>query len=107
MTWSKPCKSCQCLYAELGAQKIAIPNRILAIHGEFTGIDQGNATKRIIVGRGASSVRASVTATLITDARPIVVSDFSLTLRAAKNPERPQSRASALSQLGRRGRDYR
>jgi hypothetical protein len=65
-----------------------IPNHTLEIRGEFTGVEEGNATKRIMVGfgRGASSVRACVNLTLIADAKLVMVSEFQLNFASGKKP---------------------
>jgi hypothetical protein len=66
----------------------ATPRGTLVIRGEFTGITQGNATQRIMVGfgRGASSVRANVTVLLIGVRGPILVSEFQLSFASGKKP---------------------
>lgn len=60
----------------------------LEVRGEFTSVDQGNRTKRIVVGfgRGASDVKAHVRLLLITDTEPIVVSEFELKSESGKKP---------------------
>jgi hypothetical protein len=64
------------------ADNAAIPAHTLIVHGEFTTINQGNKTKRMMIGfgRGASDVQAHVTVSLTTDAQPVVLSEFNLTV---------------------------
>jgi hypothetical protein len=66
----------------------AIPPHTLIVHGEFTTINQGNRTKRMMVGfgRGASDVQAHVTISLTTDAQPVVMSEFNLKSKSGKKP---------------------
>jgi hypothetical protein len=70
------------------ADDVAIPPRILIVHGEFTSINQGNKTKRMIIGfgRGASDVKAHVTVSLTTDAQPVLLSEFNLKSQSGKKP---------------------
>jgi hypothetical protein len=65
-----------------------VPRRTLIVRGEFTSIDQGNATKRVMVGfgRGASSIRAHVTLTLTTGGPPVLVSEFELRFASGVKP---------------------
>ena len=70
------------------ADDAAIPAHTLTVHGEFTTINQGNKTKRMMVGfgRGASDVQAHVTVSLTTDTQPVVVSEFNLKSKSGKKP---------------------
>jgi hypothetical protein len=65
-----------------------IPAHTLMVHGELTAINQGNQTERIMIGfgRGASDVQAHVTLSLITDAQPVVLSEFNLKSKSGKTP---------------------
>jgi hypothetical protein len=65
-----------------------VPPNTLIVHGEFTAVNQGNSTKRIMIGfgRGASDVQADVTVSLITETQPIVLSEFKLKSESGKKP---------------------
>lgn len=64
------------------------PIQSLVIRGEFLGVDQGNATRRIMIGfgRGASSVRAHVTVWLPLETQTTMISEFYLSLASSKKP---------------------
>jgi hypothetical protein len=70
------------------ADDAAIPAHTLMVHGESTTINQGNKTKRMMIGfgRGASDVTAHVTVSLTTDAQPVVLSEFNLQSKSGKKP---------------------
>jgi hypothetical protein len=70
------------------ADDAAIPPHTLIVHGEFTTINQGNKTKRMMIGfgRGASDVQAHVTVSLTTDAQLVVLSEFNLKSKSGKKP---------------------
>ena len=55
-----------------------LPTNTLVIRGQFTTIDEGNRSKRIMIGfgRGASDVQAEVVVLLTTKGQPIVLSQF-------------------------------
>ncbi|MGD0902645.1 MAG: DUF4410 domain-containing protein [Terracidiphilus sp.] len=65
-----------------------VARRTLLVRGEFTSVDQGNATKRVMVGfgRGASSIRAHVTLTLTAGGAPVLVSEFELRSASGVKP---------------------
>ena len=65
-----------------------IPAHTLIVHGELTAINQGNETKRMMIGfgRGASDVQAHVTLSLTTDAQRVVLSEFNLKSKSGKKP---------------------
>jgi hypothetical protein len=65
-----------------------MPMHTLVVSGEFTLINQGNKSKRIMIGfgRGASDVQAHVKVSLTTDKVPIVVSEFELNSASGKKP---------------------
>jgi hypothetical protein len=54
------------------------PNNSLLIQGEFTSVNQGNRSQRIMIGfgRGASDVQAQVVVSLKTGSQTIVLSQF-------------------------------
>jgi len=62
----------------------------LIVRGEFTGIDEGNRSKRVMVGfgRGASDVQAHVTLLLTgrDGAPPVVVSEFTVNSESGQKP---------------------
>jgi len=70
------------------ADEVAILPHVLLVHGEFTTINQGNKTKRMMIGfgRGASDVKAHVTLSLTTDAQPVLLSEFNLKSQSGKKP---------------------
>lgn len=70
------------------ARDAAIPAHALMVRGEFTTINQGNKTKRMMIGfgRGASDVKAHVTVSLTTDAQSVVLSEFNLKSQSGKKP---------------------
>jgi hypothetical protein len=75
--------------AEIGsATDEEVPPRTLIVRGEFTNINQGNKTKRMMIGfgRGASDVKAHVIVSLATAAQPIVLSEFNLNSKSGKKP---------------------
>ncbi len=65
-----------------------VPNKTLIIHGNFTDINQGNRSQRIMIGfgMGASDVRAHVIVSLKTDAQTVVVSEFTTDASSGKKP---------------------
>lgn len=65
-----------------------VEKNTLIVYGEFTSIDQGNKSKRIMIGfgRGASDVQAHVTVSLMTTPQPILVSEFNLKSESGKKP---------------------
>ncbi len=71
----------------LGPDTMA-PAHTLVVQGEFTAIDEGNKTKRVMIGlgRGASDVQAHVTVALTTGTQPIVLSEFKLKSESGKKP---------------------
>jgi hypothetical protein len=60
----------------------------LEVRGEFTAVQQGNETARVMIGfgRGASDVQAHVIASLMTSKGPIVVAEFNLNSESGKKP---------------------
>jgi hypothetical protein len=60
----------------------------LVVRGDFTDVNLGNETKRVLVGfgRGASDVKAHVTVSLITANGSILLSEFELTSKSGKKP---------------------
>jgi hypothetical protein len=74
------------------AERLAEANQAngpeLVISGEFTGVNVGNARKRIMIGfgRGASDIRAHVILTLIANGRNTVLLDCRINSQSGKEP---------------------
>jgi hypothetical protein len=66
----------------------APPPNTLLVHGEFTGIDEGNKTKRVLIGfgKGASDVKAHVTVSLAAAPEPVVLLEFKVRSQSGKKP---------------------
>jgi Domain of unknown function (DUF4410) len=64
------------------------PVGALIVRGDFTAVNQGNATRRIMVGfgRGASDVKAHVIVSQVTHDKPIVLAEFNLDSQSGKKP---------------------
>ncbi len=64
------------------------PPRSLLVKGEFTAINQGNKTKRVLIGfgKGASDVQAHVTVSLATEQEPVVLLEFNVKSQSGKKP---------------------
>jgi len=64
------------------------PPRSLQVKGEFTAIDQGNKTKRVLIGfgKGASDVQAHVTVSLVTEQEPVTLLEFNVKSQSGKKP---------------------
>jgi hypothetical protein len=64
------------------------PPHSLSVKGEFTAINQGNKTKRVLIGfgKGASDVQAHVTVSLATEQEPIVLLEFNVKSQSGKKP---------------------
>ena len=60
----------------------------LIIRGEFIGVNQGNARKRIMIGfgRGASDIKTHVVLTLVADGRCTVLLDGNINSQSGKEP---------------------
>jgi hypothetical protein len=71
----------------VGGAKIAAPSELL-VSGQFTAIDEGNKTKRELIGlgRGASDIKTHVTITSVTAGRSTVVLEFDMTSESNKKP---------------------
>jgi Domain of unknown function (DUF4410) len=84
------------LITELGKTSIPVasavgsdaPVNALTIRGDFTDVNLGNKTKRMMIGfgRGASDVKAHVVVSLIADKGPIVLAEFELKSQSGKKP---------------------
>ena len=64
------------------------PPRSVQVKGEFTAINQGNKTKRVLIGfgKGASDVQAHVTVSLVTEQEPVVLLEFNVKSQSGKKP---------------------
>ena len=60
----------------------------LTIRGEFIGVNQGNARKRIMIGfgRGASDIKTHVVLTLVANGRCTVLLDGNINSQSGKEP---------------------
>ena len=72
----------------LGASSEAsgLPANTLTVRGDFTAVNEGNKTKRVMIGlgRGASDVQAHVTVSQVTASTPIVLAEFNLNSESGK-----------------------
>jgi hypothetical protein len=61
---------------------------VLIVEGEFIAIDEGNKTKRVMIGfgRGASDIKTHVTVSSITKGKKTVVLEFSLNSASGEKP---------------------
>jgi hypothetical protein len=73
---------------ERAAGADTVPANTLLVRGEFTTVNEGNKSKRVMIGfgRGASDVQAHVTLSLTTKTQPIVLSEFNLKSASGKKP---------------------
>jgi uncharacterized protein DUF4410 len=64
------------------------PVNALTVHGDFTSVNLGNKTGRMLIGfgRGASDVKAHAVVSLITKDGPLVLSVFDLNSKSSKKP---------------------
>jgi hypothetical protein len=65
-----------------------VPPNTLQVKGEFTAINEGNKTKRVLIGfgKGASDVQAHVTVSLATEQQPVVLLEFNVKSQSGKKP---------------------
>jgi hypothetical protein len=66
----------------------SMPGSHLVVDGEFVAINEGDETKRIMIGcgRGASSVKTYVKVSSVTQGRSTVVLEFNLSSESGKKP---------------------
>jgi hypothetical protein len=64
------------------------PAHSLIVRGEFVAVDEGDRSKRVIIGfgRGASSVQTRVAVLLTTNTQPILLREFYLKSESGKKP---------------------
>jgi len=79
--------------ANVPADKTAIaessmPSSHLVVDGEFVAINEGNETKRIMIGcgRGASAIKTHVKVSSVTQGHSTVVLEFNLSSESGKKP---------------------
>lgn len=74
--------------AQRAAGADTVPAHTLLVQGEFTAVNEGNKSKRLMIGfgRGASDVEAHVTVSLTTGAQPLLLSEFNLKSASGKKP---------------------
>jgi hypothetical protein len=65
-----------------------VPEGALMVRGEFTKVNLGNKSKRMMIGlgRGASDVKAHMVVSLMTKKGPVVMADFNLNSESGKKP---------------------
>jgi len=70
-----------------GSADDAAPSELI-VSGQFTALDEGNKTKRELIGlgRGASDIKTHVTITSVTAGRSTVVLEFDMTAESNKKP---------------------
>lgn len=63
-----------------------LPASTLTVRGDFTTVNEGNKTQRVMIGlgRGASDVQAHVTVSQVTASAPIVLAEFNLNSESGK-----------------------
>jgi hypothetical protein len=78
------------------------PPRSLLVKGEFTAINQGNKTKRVLIGfgKGASDVQAHVTVSLATEREPVVLLEFNAKSQSGKKPGAAATVGAGAATLG-------
>jgi hypothetical protein len=61
---------------------------VLLVEGEFIAIDEGNKTKRVMIGfgRGASDIKTHVTVSSFTEGKKTVVLEFNLNSASGRKP---------------------
>jgi hypothetical protein len=71
----------------------------LVVSGQFTAIDEGNKTKRELIGfgRGASDIKTHVTITSVTAGRSTLVLEFDMTSESNKQPGAAITGGSSLA----------
>jgi len=75
--------------AEISSAEDAVPPmHALIVRGEFVAINEGNKTKRVMIGfgRGASDVQAHIMVSLLTQGVPVILSEFNLKSVSGKKP---------------------
>jgi len=80
----------------------AAPQHTLLVQGEFTTINQGNKTKRVLIGfgKGASDVQAHVTVSETTEQQPVVLLEFNVKSQSGKKPGAAATVGAGAATLG-------
>jgi len=79
------------------------PQHALVVQGYFTAVNEGNRSKRIMVGlgRGASDVCARVKVSLITtNVQSVLLSEFNLTSESGKKPGAAEGMGASRAAAG-------
>ncbi len=65
-----------------------VPAHTLVVRGEFVAVDEGDRSRRVMIGfgRGASSVQTRVILLLTTETQPILLKEFYLKSESGKKP---------------------
>jgi hypothetical protein len=87
--------------AAQGADSPEPPNTLL-VRGEFTAINEGNKTKRVLIGfgKGASDVQAHVTVSLAAEQQPVVLLEFNVKSKSGKKPGAAATVGAGAATLG-------
>ncbi len=74
----------------------------LVVQGDFTLVDQGNKTKRLLIGfgKGASDVQAHVTVSRLTANQPLVLLEFKVQSKSGKKPGAAATVGAGAATLG-------
>lgn len=88
--------------AAAGPAGSSLPPRTLFVNGEFTTINQGSRTKRVLIGfgKGASDVQAHVTVSLTTEQQPVVLVEFNVKSQSGKKPGAAATVGAGAATLG-------
>ncbi|HYL06868.1 MAG TPA: DUF4410 domain-containing protein [Thermoanaerobaculia bacterium] len=79
------------------------PPHTLLVQGEFTAVNEGNKTKRVLIGfgKGASDVQAHVTVSLATEEpQPTVLLEFNVKSQSGKKPGAAATVGAGAATLG-------
>jgi hypothetical protein len=78
------------------------PPHALLVQGEFTAINQGNKTKRVLIGfgKGASDVQAHVTVSEATEQQPTPLLEFNVKSQSGKKPGAAATVGAGAATLG-------
>lgn len=66
--------------------QVGVPANTLIVHGQFTAVNEGNKSMRVMIGFGAGDVQAGVRVSLMTETQPIMLSEFKLKSQSGKKP---------------------
>jgi hypothetical protein len=80
----------------------AAPPHTLLVQGEFTAINEGSKTKRILLGfgKGASDVKAHVTVSLTSEQQPVPILEFNVRSKSGKKPGAAATVGAGAATLG-------